>query len=197
MKEKAARISVTVPMDLYKERMKPLKKKLKSSFNYSQIFQDAVKEAIERHESFQERMKKDLPRAEIVERLKAEKAESKVNWFEKGKIDGLEWAKRAHYEEIQLVAYPGPQASRIKIPRQELNQFNPGFSSYLSDCTEKIMAEAGEKPAGRLLKYRVASVNSWEQGWMQGVNDFWNEIFAEVEEWPVAPPPPPPKKTKK
>lgn len=188
------KVTISVPEDLHK-KMLDLKKKLKRGFNYSRIFETAMREAIEREKVFRERLKKDPSKAKIIERLKAEKAESKENWFGKGKDDGLEWAKRAHYEEIQIVAF-AEGGIFPEIPRQELNQFNPGFMSYLSDCIERIVAKAGEKPAGKISRYRETARQSWENGWVQGVKDFWLEIAREVE---LDSPPPPPslKKPKK
>lgn len=188
-KEKAVRISITVPWELH-EKMKPLKEKLKNSFNYSHIFQDAVRKAIERQKSFEKRLKEDPSTSKIIERLKREKAESEEDWFGKGKNDGLEWAKRAHYEELQIVIHR-PLHSRNIMPLQELGQFNPGFMSYLSDCVRRITAEVGEKPAGRISKYKEAARKSWEAGWMQGVRDFWQEMAAEVTGKPWGPPPVP------
>lgn len=183
------KVTISVPQDL-KDEMDELKKTLKGSFSYSRIFRDAVRKAIEREESFQVRLKEDPSKEEIIERLKREKTESEEDWFTKGKNDGLEWAKRAHYEELGIVLFR-PLHSRNEIPRQELGLFNPGFMSYLSDCVRRINAEIGEKPAGRISRYKKAARRSWEEGWMQGARDFWQEIATEVtgKQWGPQPVP--------
>lgn len=67
------------------------------------MFQDAVTEAIQKKEELQKRIREDLDLSQIVERLRHEKMHSEGNYYDTGKIDGVQWGKAAHYEDLIYV----------------------------------------------------------------------------------------------
>ena len=91
----AQKVTLSIPDMLYEKLSK-----WRESFNLSKMFQDALLEAIQKKEEFQKRIKQDFDMSEIIERLKIEKFESEKNYLEMGLHKGLEWAKRAHYEDL-------------------------------------------------------------------------------------------------
>lgn len=164
------KITISVPDELH-EKME----KWKESFNFSRVFQEAISEKIQRKEDFQERLKGGSNMQTIIERLKEEKIKSGEDYYEEGKKDGLEWAKAAHYDEIQYAL----QWETVK----DIQQHQPGL--FATDPTkDEVLGEY----FGEVMKedlYMGFDTNhdmpndhfiAWEIGWKEGIEAFWNEV---------------------
>lgn len=156
----AKRVTVSIP-DMLHEKME----KWRTSFNLSKMFQDAVTEAIQKKEDFQHRIKQDLDMAEIVERLKKEKARSEQNSFDTGREDGLQWGRSASYDDIQYALGWHPDGEILQDP--VLGEF---FSEKMKKC--------------RFLEIKEGLPNEhfrvYLDGWRKGLVDFWDEVKAKL-----------------
>jgi len=157
----APKVTISVPDDLRKKM-----REWEDAFNWSGIFQDAVRKAIEKKESRQKKMREEDPKMEqVIERLREEMAVSEDSWFELGKDEGIDFAKNSHYDEIQIVvSYKGSE-----IPRRELSAYNDGNDDYFSERYETLGYEHG-------LVMDSAADYRFQEGWLEGVREFWNEI---------------------
>jgi len=153
------RITISVSDGLHQKMME-----VKEVFNFSKVFQDAITELIERREDFQKRLKGDDKMTEIIERLRKEQAESESYFFEDGKVEGLDWAKSAHYEEIQYVlswdvrGEPADDSvleyfNEYYLEDDEYPLFSYGTDAWVNESMEKFL-----------------------EGWKEGVVSFWDEI---------------------
>ena len=150
------KITISIP-DMLHEKLE----KWRRSFNLSKMFQEAVTEAIQKKEDFQKRIQEDLDMADILERLKVEKMRSEGNYTENGKMEGLAWAKTAHYDDLRyaLEWTPGSAPLRDEV----LGEY---FAQKLSG--DKLMEASGETVN--------AYARAWISGWKHGVSEFWDEI---------------------
>ena len=152
----AKRVTVSIP-DLLHEKME----KWRTSFNLSKMFQEAVTEAIQKKEDFQRRIKQDLDMAEIVDRLKKEKAHSDQNSFETGREEGVKWARSASYDDIQYAL----------TWNDDRNLFNDNvLGGYFFEKVEK--SRLMEINGGEMNEYLAVYVN----GWRKGLAEFWDEV---------------------
>ncbi len=152
----AQKVTLSIP-DMLHEKLN----KWRESFNLSKMFQDALDDAIQKKEDFQKRIIHDFDMSETISRLKKEKKESEKNYLEMGKTTGLEWAKRAHYED--LVYAVGFDDSYNIVKDSKFNYyFNEIFNSY------------------HLIQFSKENFNQHAKkfidGWCKGVTDFYNEI---------------------
>lgn len=152
----AKKVTVSIP-DMLHEKME----KWRESFNLSKMFQDAVTEAIQKKEELQKRIREDLDLNQIVERLRNEKMQSEGNYYEMGKLDGVQWAKAAHYEDL---IYARSWEGFVNATKDSV------LGEYF---TEKMRANPlmEETPDGINEYLRV-----YLEGWKNGVDQFWNEI---------------------
>ncbi len=152
----AHKITLSIP-DLLHEKMEEWRK----YFNFSKMFQDALSDAIRKKEEFQKRLQEDLDMTDIIERLKQEKLQSEGNYSDRGKIEGLLWAKSAHYDDL-VHAMAFDSAAEIAADDR--------LSAYFSDIFSK----------DRLLDCQGSELNKFTRlfldGWQRGLSDFWNEI---------------------
>jgi len=156
----ARKITISVPENLY-ERMA----RWKDSLNFSHVFQKAISAVIEKKEDFQERIQQELDQTAIIERLRQEKAASENDYFEQGRQDGLQWAKSAHYDDLQyaLLWIPDDRPTSDKI-----------LGDYFA---EKIAADD-------IMDYAVGNdpvcvnefVRIYLDGWKEGVSELWAEV---------------------
>ena len=91
------RISISVSDELYGRLQN-----FKADINVSKLCQEAIKKEIKKKEDFQIRITAKPELNEIIKRLRREKMESDIKISELGRIDGIEWAKIAHYEDLML-----------------------------------------------------------------------------------------------
>lgn len=157
------KITISVPDDLH-EKME----KWKASFNFSGIFQEAVRERINRKEAFKQRLKEEFDMEAAIERLRSEKAEVEQDFFNQGKNDGLEWAKNAHYEEIRgaLEWDPGTQT----LPDDE------GLREEINTWIEEDPDLDFEYRSGEMTNETF----EWAKGWVEGVKEFWDEVKGKI-----------------
>ena len=154
------KVTLSIPDMLHKKL-----DKWRKSFNLSKMFQEALMEAIQKKEEFQKRIIQDFDMSEIIARLKQEKFESEKNYLEMGIAKGLEWAKRAHYDD--LVYAVGFEDSYNIVEDSKFNYyFNEIFNS------------------DHLIKFSKENFNQhtkkFMDGWCKGVSDFYNEIVEKL-----------------
>ncbi len=103
-----------------------------------------------------DRLKRE--KAEIEEeaaQAEKEKADKRKTDLEKGREDGLRWAREAHYADLKRFAEYGPGRSGtmdVLIYREIVKDYSPGEQRGIGNIT------------------------SWAKGWLDGVRDFWKEI---------------------
>lgn len=156
----AKKMTLSVPDDLYEKMLE-----WKDSLNFSKVFQRAISSLIQKKEDFQTRIQLELDQTAIIERLKKEKAESENNYFDVGKKEGLQWAKSAHYDDLQyaLLWTPDDKPTHDKI-----------LGDYFQ---EKINQDD-------IMDYAVGSdpvsvnvfVKTYLEGWKEGVSEFWEQV---------------------
>ena len=158
------KITISVPDELH-EKMN----EWRSSFNFSQVFQEAISKKISNKEKFlsEREVIKDMDA--IIERLREEKLEAEGDWFEVGKEDGFDWAAFADYKEIQSAL--NMEIGEDGFPDDsELAEY---FQNYFD---MDGMAEATEWND----KYRRTEPNEQGQkfieGWKIGVEEFWDRV---------------------
>ncbi|MCK5541576.1 MAG: hypothetical protein KAI40_02710 [Desulfobacterales bacterium] len=156
----AQKVTLSIPDMLYEKLSK-----WRESFNLSKMFQDALLEAIQKKEEFQKRIKQDFDMSEIIERLKIEKFESEKNYLEMGLHKGLEWAKRAHYEDLVYAVGFEETHNIIKD-----NKFNYYFNEIFN--------------SDHLINFSQENLNQYAKkfldGWCKGVSDFYNEVVEKL-----------------
>jgi len=156
----APKVTISVPDDLH-EKMQ----EWKDAFNYSGIFQEAVKKAIARKESFQKKIREENPTMEqVVERLRMEKEESEESWFQNGKDEGLIFAKLSHYDAIKLVV----DASDLDDIEKQLREYD---ETYWDEKYRELRQELDTDYLEGELRYY-----EWQRGFIQGVTEFWDEV---------------------
>jgi hypothetical protein len=150
------KVTVSIP-DFLHEKME----KWRRSFNLSKMLQDAIAEAIQRKEDFQKRIQQDLNLSEIVERLKREKERSEGNYFDTGRLDGMAWAKMAHYDDIQYA-----------LRWEDLDNATKDtiLGEYFSERIGKIECK------DMRLEGVDVYVGVYLKGWKKGLDEFWDEV---------------------
>ncbi|MEA1967811.1 MAG: hypothetical protein U9N77_06295 [Thermodesulfobacteriota bacterium] len=179
------RITLSIP-DMLHEKME----KWRQSFNLSKMFQDALAEAITKKEEFQKRFFQESDISEIIERLRAEKIQSEGNYSENGRIEGLQWARSAHYDEL-IYAVGITCSDEILTDPRLGTYFTEILNSdvlYQTPCTQTelssfVVAGAGLKTSaarGSYMEKTTQELNKYTklffEGWHKGVTEFWNEI---------------------
>ncbi len=152
----AKKVTISIP-DMLHEQLE----KWRESFNLSKMFQEAVREAIQRKEDFQKRIREDLDLGQIIERLRREKLQSEGNYLETGKNDGIQWAKTAHYDHL-------------KYALRWTDFENATKDTILGDYFTEIFSV--NHPM-ELSTYRSSEyLLNYLKGWKQGIEFFWAEI---------------------
>ena len=169
------KITISVSDRLHEKMMK-----WKNFFNFSKVFQSAISELIQRKEDFQKRLKGDEKMTEIIERLKREKAEAENEWFDQGKNDGLEFAKRSSYEDLKYAL--NIETIKEISKKEALIGCDPTqdeiLGDYFSDIFETYDQLGFEKQS--YSNYVGDIPNNfyieWEAGWKEGIQEFWDEV---------------------
>jgi len=152
----AKKVTVSIP-DLLHEKME----KWRRSFNLSKMFQDAITEAIQKKEDFQRRIQQDLDLCEIIDRLKREKEHSEAGYFDTGRVDGIAWAKTAHYDDIQYAL---------------------GWEELDNACKDDVLGEYFIHKINKIKRNdkRLESIDEYIgvylKGWKRGLGEFWDEV---------------------
>ena len=154
------KITISVPDNLHSKM-----EKWKDSFNFSRVFQEAIREKINRKEEFKRRLKEGRFDMEAtIERLRGEKKEAALKLSDQGKNDGFMWAKNAHYLDIQAALQwrggdgelPDQKDLRNEIIDRIHNDPDLGFegnSWEMDDVTAR-----------------------WAEAWVEGVQEFWKQV---------------------
>ena len=152
--------TISIPDDLH-EKMQ----KWKGHFNFSRVFQDAIREKIERKENLQKRLENGgFDMEATVERLRAERDEADDDLFEEGKIDGLEWAKQSHYLSIKDMLEFDPEMGELPDQpelSQEITDMIHGAENLAFEPNSWVMDDATIK---------------WAEGLVEGVKEFWSQV---------------------
>jgi hypothetical protein len=157
----AKKITISVPDDLH-EKMK----EWKSALNFSKVFQNAVSGLIKKKESLKSKICEEIDFSSIVDRLKKEKIEFEANIIEKGKNDGMEWSKTAHYSELRYALTWDPDENAA------LDEKLGEYFSYMFDKYKEWLSTTGKKAQDRINELS----GKYLKGWKEGVELFWNEV---------------------
>jgi len=157
----AKKITISVPDDLYEKMTE-----WKSSMNFSKVFQNAISGMIQKKEALTSKLKKEIDLSSIVDRLKKEKMDYEFNIIERGKKDGLEWCKTAHFSELQYALALVPHMRPDKD--EELGD----YFSHMFEKYKKQVTARGKKAHDALNDFS----EKYLHGWKEGVELFWNEV---------------------
>lgn len=171
-------ISISIPEKLH-ERLQNLKDKI----NVSKLCQAAISKEVKKIEDFQKRIHKSPKTEKIIARLSKEKNESEGLVYERGKKDGEQWAKIAHYDDLYGAVCR--EEDEDIISSSPMTDLELEIIDYLFDkhkIESKGSGELIEEYLNQVLPVRVHTHNfyiytlSYRRGWYQGILDFWNEI---------------------
>ncbi len=163
------KITISVPDDLH-EKMETRKKQ----FNFSKIFQNAITESIKKQAEFNARLNEAVSDNQVIKRLKKEKRAFENIIYDKGEMDGIEFAKTASYDDLHYVANSYEPIGDFQSPGFIQSNY-PTNNDTIGMYFEDVMIEDE-----RLLTGSVWA--EWEEGWLKGVQGFWDEIQAKLED---------------
>ena len=137
----------------------------------SAIFQEAVADKIRKKEEFEQRLQGDAHMNQIIERLKREKAALQSNFGEKGREEGLRWAKAASYRELEYARRFDPTDTEgLYDPTIPLHDDLLGH--YFIDALEADELTNPESDEDELNEF----AKQWLIGWLGAVADFWSQV---------------------
>lgn len=156
----ARKVTLSIP-DMLHEKLT----EWRSSFNFSQIFQEALTEAIEKKENIQKRLSEELDMSDVIQRLKKEKNRWGKKYFDIGKKEAFGWAKTARYEALLYVT---------RIEKYYDIIFDPKMNTYFKEIYQSCgLVPYPETGAGAdLLDHDKKFID----GWFDGINEFWNQV---------------------
>jgi flagellar biosynthesis chaperone FliJ len=155
------RVTISVPDDLYVKMQK-----WRKEFNFSQVFQTAMSDLIEKKENFLNRVKETENMEAIIERLKKQKADYQSDLNEDGKNEGLSFAKSADYDDLIYALN-----ARIYDAWDRDSQ----LEDYWKDTCEGLEESFGIKVTDDLGE-PTDEFEEWFEGWKEGVEAFWGEV---------------------
>jgi hypothetical protein len=167
------KVTLSIPEDLSKKM-----EQWRDKFNFSSVFQEAISREIEKKENFTKKIKEEPTMGAIIERLKQEKIDEEKEFYGIGKIDGLEWAKRASYQELKYVVEAYEALFEIT---ENVISCDPTRNEILGDYFKDIFEEYKDRGMGCTeISYSNYIPNevfqAWEQGWKEAIEAFWEEI---------------------
>lgn len=166
--------TLTVPDDLAEKI-----DKWKEHFNLSRVFQKAISQAIEEKIGFQQRMEDGEDMDQIIERLKRERYEVEQYYHDKGKDDGLRWAKAAHYKQLKAAI----STNYSKVYQAEDGEIwpNPFFNDELkSYFAEVATADDNFRNYTNFPYDWPKEFEQWLHGWSEGVKEFWDAVKVQI-----------------
>jgi DNA polymerase/3'-5' exonuclease PolX len=104
---------------------------------------------------------------EAIKRIRQEKAEVIQDLYDRGKIDGLEWAKNAHYLDLKAAVEWDPNSG-------------PPENEKLWEEIMKMIEEYPELEFDNGYGYMTDTTSNWAIGWAEGVQAFWDEVKAKI-----------------
>jgi hypothetical protein len=139
--------------------------------NLSLLFQQAVTAKIMQREEFNARLEGDAEMSEIIERLQKEKAVLQGNYLEKGREEGLRWAKAASYKDLEYARRFDPTDRKgVYDPTISLHDDVLGF--YFADS---LFADKLTNPEWDEEELNIFA-KQWMMGWIEAVKDFWIHV---------------------
>lgn len=152
----AQKITLSIP-DMLHEKLK----QWRDSFNFSKMFQDAVTDAIQKKEEFQKRFSQEFDMPEVVKRLQQEKQAWVKQFYKLGRNEGIRWGKSAHFEDLLYVLHVQDTYELVQDTR-----LSAYFKNILGSYGVDQFTLDGQKDHKKMFL----------DGWMNGVNDFWNQV---------------------
>jgi len=99
----------------------------------------------------------------IIERLKKEKEQNRIKWFDIGREAGLRWAKLSSYEALKFIGTWKPDVIPMR-PLIEIEESN-------EDWFQENVFEVVPKPLRGSEAYSL-----FQAGFVQAAKQFWNEV---------------------
>jgi hypothetical protein len=137
----------------------------------SAIFQKAVADKIQKRDEFEQRLEGDEEMVQIIERLKKEKTALQGNYCEKGREEGLKWAKAASYKDLEYARRFNPiDKDGLYDPLIPLHDDILGH--YFIDALGADGLTNPEWDEDELNEF----AKQWLKGWLEAVMGFWTHI---------------------
>ena len=155
------KVTISVPDELHKKMQK-----WRHLFKPSKVFQDSMTYLIEKKENFSKRVKEGEDMAATIERLKKQKAAFEGEMEDRGREEGLRFAKVADYE-VLLEAL------------KELTVTDNGIEYLTTTSLEEYFTDAAEEEGIDIFieqRQITPEFLQWLTGWKEGVEAFWTEI---------------------
>lgn len=158
------RVTLSVSDEFYEEMAK-----WRDSLNFSKVFRVATIDAIKKKKAFKKRLKEGFDMEATIERLREEKLEVEGDYLTEGKESGLEWAKIAHYSELQYVLNEWEWTRGDDPTRhpEEMEGLGEEFRDMIENDPNLGFDHRGETTEAQ---------DDLTEGWIEGVKSFWNEI---------------------
>jgi len=149
-------ISVSIPDDLYRGYLV-----FKSEIGLSALFQNALREAVDRKERFSKKIMEDLNMEKLAEGFIEDEEKDAAEWEEQGAADALFWIRNAERKEIKraLTAWERYGAG-YNDPTKD-----PILGDYFEDAIRDCEFDDYEE-----------EFPHWLRGWTKGVEKAWREI---------------------
>ncbi len=159
------KVTISVPDELHNKMQK-----WRHLFKPSKVFQDAMTYLIEKKENFLKRVKQGEDMAATIDRLKKQKAAFEGEMEDRGRDEGLRFAKIADYE-VLLEAL------------KELTVTDNGTECLAATSLEEYFTEAAEGEGIEIFHEQrqiTPEFTQWLHGWKEGVEAFWVEIEGKI-----------------
>ena len=154
------KITISIQEDLHSKM-----EKWRGSFNFSRVFQEAIREKINRKEEFKRRLKEGgFDMEATVERLRGEMAEVNQDLFDQGKNNGFVWASMSHYLDIKSALGWNPEMG--DLPDEE------DLRAEVVDMIHEDPDLDFETDSWQMARETI----EWAKGWVEGVQEFWNQV---------------------
>ena len=161
----AERITVTMSKELY-ERLTAVKER----FNVSGICQEAIERRVKLEELMGE-LTGDA--SETIERLRAEKEDFDSSYVTQGRINGLQQAKKMHYDRLVTVVRHTKEWLPLEPDVNKKEYFECVWDLLREiDCFDDMqdyMRENEEDDS-------TFNADNYLEGWVEGVVAFYREI---------------------
>jgi hypothetical protein len=107
-----------------------------------------------------------------------EKRKSKKNFYEIGKKDGMEWTNTAEYKDVQYAARY--RSLNEMMQKEEAIIYDPTKDNILGGYFTQIINNYKDSMEYVQNEHSHYVPNdafcAWEQGWVDSVREFWEEI---------------------
>lgn len=154
--------------------------KFKHVISLSNVFQDAMERRVLQEQKFKNQVQEDNMEA-IIERLKAEKAETEQDFLNDGREYGIAVAKKLHYATLKNIV--------DSIPHNYESNWDPADILLNEDkvggLAENLKEDLQEfESDGYILLHpnggATESGEAYLRGIIDGIQDFWSEIESKI-----------------